>query len=202
MQILGALGATLMGTLRLWPYAAAMLATLWACFVWMFLTILPSGMLLLALVVGTFAIATWVTAPITLTHGLFQTRERSFWPWAPLVLVAAAAVACVYANARLSGLNTGPSLHFDLLPSQLFPGFVFGFIAAGTAYPYLKLEMVPEKATLVGVVVGFATYTLWENLWITLPVTVAVRWGYLAWIFYASKQLARASCPATTARLY
>jgi hypothetical protein len=177
------------------------LATLYACFVWKFLTIVPSGMLLLALIVGTFAIATWATTPISLVSELNQTPRGSLMPGAPLVIVATVLIACVHIDTSFSMLSARLKPRFEFAPPELSAGFLAGFLAIVATYPYLKLEMEPEKATLIGAVIGFATYTLWANLWIALPVTVVVRYAYLAWIFYASKQLARASCPAIPNRL-
>lgn len=195
MKILGALA-------RLWPYAAAMLATLCACIIWAHLTIVPSGRLLLALVVVTFVIATWVTTPISLAFELSQTPDKSFWPWAPCVLVAAVAVAMIEVDASFSMLSATPVTRFNgLSPANFASGALFGFFAVVTMYPYLKLEMEPERATLFAAGVGFAAYAIGEILWIALAVAVLARWLYIAWLFYGGKRLARASCPRTTARI-
>lgn len=194
MKTLGTLG-------RLWPYAAAMLAMLYACSAWTLLKIIPSGMLLLALVVGTFAIATWLTTPITLAVELSQTPRESFWLWAPIVIIVAMAISIVHMGGSFSMLSTGFAPSFVREPPELASGFLMGFLAAVTAYPYLKLEMEPEKATLVGVVVGFATYATWGIIWIALAMTVLARWLCVVWLFYGWRRLARASCPRIAGRL-
>lgn len=182
------------------PYAATALATLWASFIWSFLTIQPSGMLLLALVVGAISIAAWLSNPRAL---LIELRQGLSWParfGLIGVITACGPIASAYMPASFSVLSGPDSLEFGA-PT---PGSVAASVIAGylifILYPCRKPHFASTWTSLVGVAFGFAYFVLFEVWWAAMIVAPVVRGITLFAIFFWGGH-ARASMPAAPSHL-
>ncbi len=189
-----------MDALRFLPWIATILATLWACFVWRFLTIQPSGMLVLALVVGSLTIAAWLTTPRAL---MIELRKPLPWPARFCLIgtiIGSALIANTYQSARFSVLSGPSTMRFDLLPdaSVLAVGVIAGYLIFNL-YPCRKPHFVSAWLSVIGVAIGFMCFVHFDVWWGALLAAVigrfVARW-IIGTVTFLAGGNARASLPA------
>ncbi len=193
---------TIVWATRLWPSLVTAGITAYASYLYVALMFNLSGALILCLMVGSAVFATWLTSPVSLVYELRRAPPMKHGWLVAVPVVAACVVIASFVIARLSlsAFATPIRPHFDWSPANFATGALIGFAALGL-YPYRKLEMLPEKMTLVAVLVAVATFALTHMLWIGMLAAVVVRTLCRVCYFYFGERLARASFPVSSKRL-